>query len=247
MSEGCTPLVTAHSGCEGTAKNSLASVLAGLDGGADIIEVDIRSSLDVVPVLHHDPAIGGESGRSLLLSGHTYEEILAFAGSEGIALTPLETVMALIVEGGSVLNLDLKDIDCLGYINGLADTCRARDSIIISGCGPEQARQVIGLLPGVQVLLNAYYDPAIMETGRYSAFVHTLCREAIEVGSCGINIDYMMCREELVLHARRRFVPVSVWTVDDESDMQQMASYGVFSITTHHPRHLRTLLGERNW
>ncbi len=244
MSEGRKPLVTAHSGCEGSEKNSIASVMAGLQAQADIIEVDIRSSLDGVPVLHHDPTITGADGRTIVLAAHTYEEILAFVHDNGAQLASLESVMRMVVEKGSILNLDMKDIGSIEYIKRSAVAFGAQDAIIISGCGYDRARQVIELLPGVQVLLNAYHDPTVADAEQYSAFVRTLCKQVVEVGSCGINIEYTMSSEELVLHAKRRFIPVSVWTVDHDEDMQRMASNGVFSITTHHPSRLRRLLAQ---
>ena len=42
-------LITAHSGCEGTAPNSLDHILAAIDSGAEMIEVDIRSLELVLP------------------------------------------------------------------------------------------------------------------------------------------------------------------------------------------------------
>lgn len=42
------PLITAHSGCMGTAPNSLQSVAAGLRAGAEVIEVDVRMTRDGV-------------------------------------------------------------------------------------------------------------------------------------------------------------------------------------------------------
>ncbi|MCK9548206.1 MAG: glycerophosphodiester phosphodiesterase [Sphaerochaeta sp.] len=242
MGEGRNPLVTAHSGCEGSKKNSLASVMAGLQANADIVEIDIRSSRDGVPILHHDPSLQGTGEPPIVLSDHTYTEIVAYAHRTGVELTSLESVMELVSERDRILNLDMKDTGSVGYIKRLVEVNGLKDSIIISGCGYDRAKEVIDSLVGVQVLLNAYHDPLIVDAGQYTAFVHTLCQQVIEVGSCGINIEYTMSSEQLVLHAKKRFIPVSVWTVDDERDMQQMASHGVFSITTHHPRRLRQLL-----
>ena len=54
------PLITAHSGCMGTPQNSIASVVKGIESGADFIEVDLNFTKDGTPVLSHDKPKGGE-------------------------------------------------------------------------------------------------------------------------------------------------------------------------------------------
>jgi glycerophosphoryl diester phosphodiesterase len=54
-----------------------------------------------------------------------------------------------------------------------------------------------------------------------------------------------MCRPELVDYARGRYLPVSVWTVDQEAAMVDMADMGVDSITTYRPKTLVDLLARR--
>ena len=52
-------LITAHSGCEGTAPNSLDHILAAINSGAEMVEVDIRAHGDLLYLSHdvaEDPA-----------------------------------------------------------------------------------------------------------------------------------------------------------------------------------------------
>ena len=48
-------LITAHSGCEGTPPNSIDHILAAIDSGAEMIEIDIRAHGDLL-YLSHDVA-----------------------------------------------------------------------------------------------------------------------------------------------------------------------------------------------
>ena len=48
-------LITAHSGCEGTAENSLESILRGIALGADCVEIDVQVDEDGRLYLSHDP------------------------------------------------------------------------------------------------------------------------------------------------------------------------------------------------
>ena len=47
-------LITAHTGCLGTKLNSLDSLRAALESGANAVEFDIRFQSDGTPVLSHD-------------------------------------------------------------------------------------------------------------------------------------------------------------------------------------------------
>ena len=243
MFVGNKPLVTAHSGSEGSEHNSLASVIAAVQANADIIELDIQSTSDAMPLLHHDAYISGVEEGKLIIGDYPFEQVIKIAKQSGKPFTALEVVLEAVRDYHLVLNLDLKDINSILQIKKLIDDFDMADSIIISGLDYEQVEVVRKVLTGTQVLLNAYYDPSITDENHYSTFVQNLCKQAIEVQACGINIDYLMSSEQLVSYARKRFLPISVWSVDDETEMQQMIDQGVYSITTHRPKRLREILG----
>ena len=54
--------VTAHTGCEDTADNSLEAISAGIAAGADIVEFDLRFDSEGKGILSHDE--GGKSRNS---------------------------------------------------------------------------------------------------------------------------------------------------------------------------------------
>ena len=242
MSGFSRPLVTAHNGCENSVTNSLGSVIAGIEAQADMVEIDIRTSSDRRPVLHHDACISTSDGKTIAIGDHAYDQIKLFVDRDGKHFSPLEEVMEIVRDQGCVLNIDLKDIDSIEYIKNAVVDFDMFDSVIISGCEYDWAKQITGSYPRLRVLLNAYHDPAITGEDQYNSFVQFLCKEAIAVGSCGLNIDYAMCSEALVRYAKKRFLPVSVWTVDRDEDMLSMIGQGVFSITTYRPRRLIELM-----
>ena len=51
---------TAHTGCVNTKDNSLDSIDAAVQYGADIVEIDLNFTADGQPVLSHDDPVGGE-------------------------------------------------------------------------------------------------------------------------------------------------------------------------------------------
>lgn len=242
MSGSSRPLVTAHSGCENSVTNSLASVIAGIQSQADVVEIDIRTSADGRPVLHHDPYISNSEGKMITIIEHTYDQICSFIAQDAKRLTTLEEVMEIVQDSQSILNIDLKDIYSIDYIRKTVSDFNLFDSVLISGCEHDWAKHITGSYPNLQVLLNAYHDPTITNEGQYDAFMQSLCKKAIAVGSCGLNIDFAMCSEALVTYAKKRFLPVSVWTVDSDEDMLSMLQQGVFSITTYRPKRLIELM-----
>ena len=104
------PLITAHSGCDGTAENSLESMKKGIELGADCAEIDVMADA---------------AGRLWL----THDLPEDFTG-----LVPLEEAFALIRESGIAVNCDLKDYALLRPALALAEKCGiGREQLIFSG------------------------------------------------------------------------------------------------------------------
>lgn len=236
------PLVIAHAGCEGSPANTVASVMAGIASGADAIEIDLRTTADGTPVLVHDPFILDADGGRLAVAELDYAGLLRAGGPEkqGFELPlPLDDVLHIAVETGCVLNVDIKDDRSVPLLLGRIREFRLEEGVVITGCELKRAAAVTAAHPRARVLLNAWAPPA---GGRSDAddaeYAAELCRAAIEIGCCGINIDHTYCTARLVQTAHRRFLPVAVWTVDEDEHLRRMVEMGVFSITTHRPRYL---------
>ena len=91
------PMITAHSGCEGTAENSLESLACGLALGADCVEVDVRLGGDGVLWLTHD------------------------LPKPGAALVRLEQAFAALADSNAAINCDLKECAALYPVLSLAE------------------------------------------------------------------------------------------------------------------------------
>ena len=234
------PLVTAHTGCEGTPENSLESLRAGLEAGADTVEIDVRGTRDGSVVLMHDDYVEYE-GQRRAVEELTLSEI-------NDALSPpailLEEAFEAFAAEESTLNLDLKDDVCIEPTVELVRRYGLSERVIITGCDAGRATTVRRVGPELPVLLNVGVEDAEIALRSYQEFADKICRRATESGCCGLNVPYALCRSELVRYARYRYLPVSVWTVDDEATMLDMAGMGVDSITTYRPKTLARLLAE---
>lgn len=222
------PLITAHAGCMNTAMNSLESVLAGMNAGADIIEVDVNVTKDGVAVLYHDQFVSAASRQRIALVDLTFQELQAITN-----IVSLEKVLDVAIQHGVALNLDLKTFACVAP---MADAVRSRslvDQVLISGCDKKNADRVKQLCPEFQVLLNADKGVAAYEQNQYERYIQRTCRDAIAAACCGINMDYKDCREAFLAYARLRCLPVLLYTIDDPAEMERFLRSGVHSITTN--------------
>jgi glycerophosphoryl diester phosphodiesterase len=224
-------------------------MLQGIRSGADAVEIDIRSTRDGTVILMHDSFVLTRAGKRVALDSLTLQELLELEKNGQILsshpqmkITRLEE--ALEAAGGvpAAMNLDLKDDRS---ITGL---CRAvkryglLDRTIVSGCDGARAERVKEQCQELQVLLNVSAGGARLEHERS---MERICRQAVSSCCSGINVEFSLCSEQLVSHARLRYLPVSVWTVDREEDMRSLISMGVHSITTCQPASLRRIVGER--
>lgn len=233
-------VITAHSGCENTPLNSLESVLKGIEVGSDAVEIDIRSSHDKKPVLSHDPFMIVD-GSNHTIGEHTYSSLQSDLTTAQISLPTIEEVLEIIATSSTILNIDMKDITSIDYVYKAVKQFNLLDQVVISGCDFLWAQEVTSAYRDVRVLLNSYYDESVNEDN-YPTYAALLEQQAHALGACALNIDYRMCHEILVDYARKRFMPISVWTVDEVDVMKQMIDLGVDGITTYHPSLLRTLL-----
>lgn len=244
------PLITAHTGCHNTPRNTVSSVLAGVGWGADINEIDVRSTSDHIPFLWHDDVVKTQNAKVFRIRDLTYREICSLSEKGDLVYdhplgraTSLEEMFDATFDKSIVLNLDLKDDDCIVPAVRLI---RERDlvgKVIFSGCEKVRASYVKSNYPEFQVLLNI--DKPLMNRDDigYSEKVRIICDTAVSAGCCGLNVPYHFCSQELIDYADLRFLPVAVWTVSSADGFKKYIDMGVSSITTLEVQELAQLKG----
>lgn len=246
------PLITAHTGCEGTAENSLASIVSGIEAGADAVEIDVRATADGVGILHHDPEIRVGTEERVRVADITLEELRSLEawrneanGAQQAPVVLLDEALAVARKYETIVNLDVKDDSGIRPIVRAVERYGLADRIVLSGCSAESAAAVTSADPGLRVLLNTETVDVRADDDEYRSFLLRTYHDAVRARCCGLNIDYRMCREELVRFAHERFLPVSVWTVNTADDMRRVIELDAFAITTYEPRLLSEMLGRR--
>ncbi len=229
MKKTPAPLITLHSGALGTPPNSLDYLKTAIRYKPDIIEIDVRVTGDNIAVLCHDPFITGISGEKVYLDSHP----IRFLKDVKPDLLTLKEALRFSREKGLFLNLDLKSIEAADALVADLTHLDQSDNIIVSGCHKKEAAYLREKIPHLRVLYNIQDEELTMDPQGYMESVKTVVNEASRLGCCGLNVNYLFCRRDLVKYAALRSLPTMVWTIDDRDLMQDFMDMGVYSITTN--------------
>lgn len=241
-------MVVAHDGSEDSVPHTLEAALHGLAAGADIVEVDIRATRDGVVILRHDASLLVD-GEEALIADIAFAELDdlqrsgRLSGREPVGkITCLEEILRATADRGAGLNLDVKEDAVIDVAARIVREAGMNERVVFSGCESARARLLKAKHRDCQVMLNVSQEQYRVGMDDYPEFVRAVCEDAIEAGCCALNIYHSFCRDELVARARYRFLPVSVWTVDDVESMTRLLGLGVYSITTNRVSTLRGLM-----
>ena len=208
LPEGFT--VTAHTGCEETEDNSLATIRKGYESGADIVEFDLNFTSDGEAVLSHDEPHSG--------------------------CVTLDEAFALIAELPDVkVNVDCKSIVNLKVVTEIAQKHGISDRIFYTGIREENITSVREQTPDIAYWLNFDVDSRKNTDEEY---LISLAKKTREFGAVGININYGTCSKQLVDVFHREGLLVSIWTVNKKFDMVKTVPFCADNITTRHPSQL---------
>ena len=225
-------MITAHSGCENTAMDSLNSVCSGIASGADCVEVDVRQDRFGVLVLSHDK-----------------HEVYSKA-------VTLEEAMNRVVDSDLCINCDLKEPSALYPVLELADEYgMCPDRLILSGSvSPDllaadaiiakRARIYLNveeilkyLIAGeAQDFCNLMSSPWDFIKPRYNMLLDTYSEAvasiAHKLGAETVNLPYKSMTSQRFAMFRKCGMPLSLWTVNDAADISRLLAEHPLNITT---------------
>ncbi|MGI8683716.1 MAG: glycerophosphodiester phosphodiesterase [Acidimicrobiales bacterium] len=213
--------VWAHRGSTaGGRENTLAAFRAARLGGADGVELDVRSSADGVLVVHHDAAL--DDGRFI---AHTRAADLPGW------LPSLEAVLEEC--GGLMVDVEVKNLPTeVGYDPE-------------DGIGVATARLVRRMGVGDGVVISAFAISTIDAARATAPEIGTgwltlagygqldALALAAERGHRALHPRHEAVTDELVAAAHGRGMAVHTWTVDDVDRIRLMADAGVDAVITN--------------
>lgn len=231
-------LVSAHrggSGNEHSAQNTLDAFEAAIAMGCDYVEFDVRLTADGTPVIFHDDELDGDDGR-LSIAGHRLDEFT------GVVLVTLDSVLELIA-GRIKAHVDLKvpgdDVRLVAHIVAALGV----DDVVVTTAEDSSVRRIRrwsrthapGLLVGLSSSPRAWGgSPWKRRLVRIEA---AFPRTRVRLSHANLVVSHKtVARLTLRSYARRRRLPLLVWTVDSPSELEQwMNDPAVWMVTTNYP------------
>jgi glycerophosphoryl diester phosphodiesterase len=226
-----TTLVVGHRGAAAyRPENTIAAFEEGIACKAEAVECDVHLSSDREMVIMHDATLD----RTTTLKGKIKETPWATMKAAGI---PSLADLTKVTKDRSVLVVEIKDGE--GVEPMVVDHLRKEklvDQSIVFSFHSDRIAKVEALAPEFTSvwLVGAKVDPANLE----STFEKLRACKAD-----GIGVDYHNCPAELAAEARKRKIPLFVWTVPPGEHVDRLKALRVNFIITNHPRDVRKQLG----
>ncbi len=241
------PLVLAHRGASGYAPDhTLRAIEMAIEQGADAIEADVHLSRDGQPVLHHSGELSENTDGTGPLKARTLDELRRLdAGfrfsrdggtsfpyrGQGHRMITLAEALEYFPE--TRFNLDIKERRAAAPTRELIDRHRAGDRVLIASFYSWQRRPALAGYDGPRsVTLDQMLSFMLLHWTRLDSLWGARV-DAFQVPERHWGMRVVTPR--LVQRAHQLGIRVHVWTVDDESDMDRLLSWGVDGIITKKP------------
>lgn len=211
--------ITAHSGAYGTEMNTVDSVKAAIDNGAQIVEVDIRQRPDGTVVMSHDLVVTNNDGN------------------------PFEDALALLKDSSIMVNLDIKDTKALNNLHSLLVEYNVLDRAFLTGIETINVKAVKESdCADMDYYLN--YIPSRSKVF-FDEYRQKLIELLEETGAVGINCNYKYANSQLSTLLHKKGYKLSVWTVDTRRKAKKMLAIKPDNITTKQPEMIEDVIA--NW
>lgn len=213
--------IVGHRGAKMEApENTLKAIRIGMRC-AEFIEVDVRLTLDRIPVIMHDPGVDRTTDGEGLVRDMTYEELHNLNAGDGERVPSLSEVCRL-VNGECGLFIEVKEPGTEMEICAVLDHESISPAWVVS-FHSSVLETVSELLPGTPTgLIFPRPIPGVVEIAR---------RKKIH----GILPRFDIAEPELVASAHSSDITVVPWTLNDTGEWERAAGSGVDGFATDRP------------
>jgi len=225
------PKIIGHRGAKGYApENTLVGIHTAADMGVEWVELDVKLTMDKVPIIFHDDTLDRTTNGSGLVAETLYSDIQALeAGSHfadsfaGVSIPTLEDALEVIIDRGLGLNLEIKP--CAG--REIETTEHALD--ILTSIWDEDDKILISSFQHVSLETAMEMAPNLprgflMETQwqeNWQDFVSHLKASTVNVNGNEIT------REEVEQIIDETGLPILAYTINEPDRARHLQSWGV--------------------
>jgi glycerophosphoryl diester phosphodiesterase len=222
-------LAFAHRGdWSASPENTLAAFEAAERAGADMIELDVRRTVDGGVAVVHDPTLERIWGAPRAVAEASIEEIRALRAGGHCIPTLAETLEAV----SAPLMVDYTLADVVEPALEAIEAAGALERVLFSGSNVEGHRRIRALAPAARIAL----------TWTEQAAPPVTLLDELEVEF--FNPYWELCTAAVVESMHERGLKVSTWTVDEPAAMRRVLDAGADAVITNRLGALLGLLAE---
>ncbi|HSH02579.1 MAG TPA: glycerophosphodiester phosphodiesterase [Anaerolineae bacterium] len=257
-------LVYAHRGGGGLApENTMAAFRQAAEMGVDGLELDVHVTADGVVVVSHDPDLGRMTDREGVIREMTLAEVQAAdAGyrwsDDGGQTFPfrgrgerIPTLEAVLGEFNHLpMSIDLKQHDeaMIEPFVALVKKYKMENKLVVGSFDQKTLRRFQEVVPQV-------VPAATLQEARRFFVMHKLYLSRLYRGRAGMfsipetseDGKIKLLSPRLVADLKRQGLPVHIWTVNEEEQMERLITWGVDALITDYPDRALRLLGRANF
>lgn len=222
LSEGSTFLRIAHRGASAyEPENTLRSFKRAVELKSDMIEFDVRQSLDGSLVVIHDTTVDRTTNGTGLVSQKSLAELRELDAGMGEKILTLEEVLEF-GRGKMSCVIELKEDGIEGKVVNLVKDFGLAEEVLIVSFKSVRLKMVKELEPGLKtgLILFASLNPM---------------RLAQKCGADAVAPFHWFVTKRMADNARRNGLHLFTWTVDEAGKAQQLKDIGVTGIVTNKP------------
>lgn len=238
-----TTKIIAHRGfMEKGVENTLSSLIASAEAGAEMVEIDIQQTKDGKFIVFHDASLtrlAGKKGSVYQMTQAELMKVTVHSGQLADYIPSLEQMLEKSRELNIQLLIEIKTHgyetdDMLERLIAVLDKYRALDVHYIQSLEMDMAKQIKEMEPRLKV-------------GAVYAFnLGSLPKTDLDF----IAIEQYFVTERLIEQAKQQEKQLFVWTVNDSRGLQKYLEYNIDGIITNHPdkaSNLREVLNENQY
>ena len=252
------PLVMAHQGGKGLRPdNTLSAFEHAVALGVDVLEMDIHTTADGVPVVMHDDTVDGTTDGTGPILSFTVAELKELdAGyrwtldegqtfpyrGQGITVPTLEEVFAAFP--GMPMNIEIKQKEpsmVAPFCQLIRDHGKT-DQVLVASFDQETIEAFREECPEVATSTGTNEVVVLYVLSRpFLEATYGAAADAVQVPEYRSGLHVLAPRFIDAAHSRN--LEVHAWTINDKADMERMIALGVDGIITDYPDRLLALLG----
>ncbi|HEY9786881.1 MAG TPA: glycerophosphodiester phosphodiesterase [Candidatus Obscuribacterales bacterium] len=258
------PLVIAHRGASASApENTIPAFVRGIADGADIVEMDLHLTKDGVPVVCHDATVDRTTNGKGFINALTLGEIkkldagyrftpdggktFPFRG-QGITIPTLSEALTALPDQSVMIEVK---VSSQRMLSELVKVIRQHD------CFDRVSIEVFAM-KGKMVHRLRRMEPRLLTGHSTAEIIRFLVLSRVGLWRRfrrrGFALEIPPCRRRttvaskaVIANAWRRGIPVFIWTINDESQMQRFLNMGASGLFTDKPAVLRKLVDSGRW